>query len=137
MQQPSRILIVDDEPVIADTLSVIFRGAGYETLAAYNGVLGLLAAQSFSPNLVLTDVVMPEMDGVSMAMEICSKMPEVRVLLFSGQAGTVNLLQKAEGVGLHFELLHKPVHPKEIIRKVRQLLAGEDGSCQNSASSIQ
>lgn len=124
---PARLLIVDDEPTIADTLSVIFRAAGYETFTAYNGQLGLTAARRLSPNLVLTDVVMPELDGVSMAMEICNLLPDVRVLLFSGQAETRDLLRCAERKGFHFELLQKPVHPDEIIRKVAQTLAGRGG----------
>jgi CheY-like chemotaxis protein len=119
-----KILIVDDEPTIADTLSEIFRIAGYETFTAYNGLLGLDAARTLIPNIVLSDVVMPEMDGVSMAMEICKSLPEVRVLLFSGQAETTNLLRKAERNGFHFDLLQKPVPPAEIIRKVGLALAG-------------
>jgi DNA-binding NtrC family response regulator len=123
MQPPARILIVDDERVIADTLSVIFREAGYETFTAYNGVLGLNAARELLPNLVLTDVVMPELDGVSMAMEICSQLPQVRVLLFSGQAGTSDLLKSAKSKGFDFEMLQKPTHPAVIMQKVASALA--------------
>ena len=119
----ARILIVDDEPVIADTLSAIFRRAGFESYTAYDGLLGLDAARALAPNLVLSDVVMPGLDGVSMAMEICTTLPEVRVLLFSGQAGTVELLETAERRGFHFEIMPKPIHPDEIIRKVSSALA--------------
>jgi CheY-like chemotaxis protein len=126
---PARILIVDDEPVIADTLSMIFRGAGYETFTAYNGVLGLNAARKLLPNLVLSDVMMPELDGVTMAIEICHLLPQVHVLLFSGQAGTLDLLQNAKGRGFNFELLQKPIHPDEIMRKVALVLAEPGGSC--------
>jgi DNA-binding response OmpR family regulator len=120
---PARILIVDDERTIADTLSVIFRCAGYEAFTAYNGQLGLDAALRLMPNLVLSDVVMPVLDGITMAMEIRSSLPDVPVLLFSGQANTAELLQDAEQRGFHFEVLHKPMHPGEIIRKVRLALA--------------
>jgi DNA-binding NtrC family response regulator len=130
MQTRARILIVDDEPVIADTLSVIFRGAGYETFTAYNGVLGLNAARELVPNLVLTDVVMPGLDGVTMAMEICSLLPQVRVLLFSGQAGTSDLLKNAKIKGFDFEMLQKPVHPEVIMQKVASALAEPNKSCR-------
>jgi CheY-like chemotaxis protein len=123
----ARILIVDDERMIADTLSVIFRGAGYETYTAYNGQLGLDAARNLAPKLVLSDVVMPELDGVSMAMQIRKSQPEVRVLLFSGQAGTSDLLRSAEEKGFHFELLEKPIHPDEIMRRVAQALNEKTG----------
>ena len=118
----ARILIVDDERMIADTLSAILRGAGYETYTAYNGRLGLDAARDLAPELVLSDVVMPELDGVLMAMQIRSTLPKVRVLLFSGQAGTSELLRSAEEKGYRFELLEKPVHPEEIMRKVAEAL---------------
>jgi CheY-like chemotaxis protein len=114
----ARILIVDDEHVIADTLSAIMRGAGYETFTAYNGQLGLEAVRDLAPRLVLSDVVMPELDGVSMAMQIRRSQPEVQVLLFSGQAATSDLLRSATEEGFHFELLQKPIHPDEIMRRV-------------------
>jgi DNA-binding response OmpR family regulator len=120
----ARILIVDDERMIADTLSAIFRNAGYETYTAYNGQLGLDAARTLLPELVLSDVAMPEMDGVSMAMEIRRSQPEVRVLLFSAQSGTSDLLRSARENGFDFELLEKPMHPEEIMRKVAQELKG-------------
>ena len=59
----ARILIVDDEQMIADTLSVIFRRLGYEAFTAYNGLLGLDAARDLKPNLVLSDVVCPSWTG--------------------------------------------------------------------------
>src|ERR1039458_8222003 len=98
----ARILIVDDERTIADTLATIFRAAGYETSTAYNGLLGLERARELEPDLVLSDVVMPGMDGVSMAMEIRRTLPGVAVLLFSGQACTLDLLYQAEAKGFRF-----------------------------------
>ncbi len=127
---PARILIVDDERMIADTLSVIFRSVGYEAFTAYNGLLGLDAARKLAPNLVLSDVVMPELDGVTMAIEIRNSLPGVIVLLFSGQAGTSDLLRSAEEKGFHFEMLQKPIHPDEILRKVASTLAGSQGLYQ-------
>jgi DNA-binding response OmpR family regulator len=126
---PAKILIVDDEPTIADTLSVIFRGAGYEAITAYNGLLGLDAARTLGPNLVLSDVVMPGLDGVTMAMEIRASLPGVPVLLFSGQASTSDLLRDAEEKGFHFEIMQKPVPPAEMIKKVAAVLAGAGWPC--------
>jgi DNA-binding NtrC family response regulator len=127
---PARILIVDDERTIADTLSVIFRGAGYETFTAYNGLIGLDAARTLQPNLVLSDVVMPGLDGVTMAIAILNALPAVQVLLFSGQADTVEFLRDAEERGFHFEILQKPMHPEELLRIVAMALLG----LQNSTS---
>ncbi len=118
----TKILIVDDERTIADTLAMIFRSVGYEAFTAYNGLLGLEAARELQPKLVLSDVMMPVLDGVSMAMEIRRTLPEITVLLFSGQASTLDLLQQAEQSGMHFEILTKPIPPQEIIRKVASAL---------------
>lgn len=118
-----RILIVDDERLIADTLALIFHRAGFEVKAVYDGLLGLEAARSFEPCLVLSDVVMPGLDGVSMAMTIQTENPDVVILLFSGQAATSELLGAAERRGFHYELLEKPVPPDEIVRRAEQALA--------------
>ena len=66
---------------------------------------------------------MPGLDGVSMAMAIRGMLPEVPVLLFSGQASTVDLLHGAEEKGFHFELLQKPISPDVMIRKVAAMLS--------------
>jgi CheY-like chemotaxis protein len=128
---PMRILVVDDERTIADTLSLILRGVGYEAFTAYDGLLGLSAARELLPNLVLSDVVMPGLDGVEMAIKIRNSLPQVQVLLFSGQAGTVELLRLAEERGFHFEIMEKPVHPAEILRKVASTLASANQSSGN------
>lgn len=120
----ARILIVDDERIIADTLSIIFREAGYEAFTAYNGLIGLDAARTLEPNLVLSDVFMPGLDGVTMAIQILQAQPKVQVLLFSGQADTEDFLHDAEEQGFHFEILQKPIHPDEILRRVACALPG-------------
>jgi len=72
---------------------------------------------------VLTDVVMPELDGVSMAIEIRKSFPEIAVLLFSGQASHMDLLRRAEESGLHFDLMTKPTSPREILDRVASAIA--------------
>ena len=114
-----RVLIVDDEQVIANTLAAIFRNQGYEAIAAYDGTSGLSQCESFLPDLVITDVVMPGMDGIAMAIEIKKRHPDCQILLFSGQAATASLLEEARRSGYDFELLSKPVHPSDLLEKVR------------------
>jgi CheY-like chemotaxis protein len=130
----AKILIVDDEQTIADTLAMIFRSVGYEAYTAYNGLRGLEAARELKPHLVLSDVVMPVLDGVTMAMEIRRTLPEIAVLLFSGQAGTKDLLMHAEQKGMHFEILAKPIPPQEIILKVASALSISRESNRDAAS---
>jgi DNA-binding response OmpR family regulator len=118
----TKILIVDDERTIADTMAAIFRSVGYEAFTAYDGLLGLEAARQLEPDVILTDVVMPGMDGVSMAIEIRRTLPGIAVLLFSGQASTVDMLRRAEEAGFHFELMAKPAPPREVIQRVAATL---------------
>ena len=92
---PKRIFVVDDEKCIADTLAVILRKSGYEASAFYNAQSALEQIESCCPDLVITDVVMPGMNGADMAVVIRERHPACKVLLFSGQASTVNILEMA------------------------------------------
>src|SRR5277367_3188811 len=75
------ILIVDDEAVIADTLAVILKQAGFTTMVAYNGQTALDIAKTVPPDLLLTDVVMPGMSGVDLAIGVRHDVPGCRILL--------------------------------------------------------
>ncbi|HEV2115442.1 MAG TPA: response regulator [Terriglobales bacterium] len=121
-----RILIVDDERRIADTSALILQAEGYETAAAYDGVSGLARCCEFHPHLVLTDVVMPGMSGIEMAIAIRREFPRCAILLISGQAATADMLESAQRQGHSFELLAKPVHPTTILRRVAEILQGRD-----------
>jgi CheY-like chemotaxis protein len=113
-----RVLVVDDERCIADTLTTILRKAGYEVAAAYDGLTALSHCEFFCPDLVITDVVMPGMSGIDMAILIRQRYPVCKVLLFSGQAATADLLEEARQSGHDFELLEKPIHPTELLAKL-------------------
>jgi CheY-like chemotaxis protein len=117
------ILIVDDEKVIADTLSIILTHAGYVTMTAYDGVTALRMANAITPDLLLTDVVMPALTGVELAIMLTQSIPNLKVLLFSGQASTVDLLDKARHGGHHFTALTKPVHPTDMLKRISECLA--------------
>ena len=117
------ILIVDDEKVIADTLSIILTHAGFITMIAYDGQSALQMANATTPNLLLTDVVMPGLSGVELAIMLTQSIPDLKVLLFSGQASTVDLLDKARHSGHHFTALTKPVHPTDMLKRISECLA--------------
>jgi DNA-binding response OmpR family regulator len=116
------VLIVDDERIIADTLSAIFRADGYQVLSAYNGKDGLALAESAHPDLVITDVAMPGLNGVDLAIMVRNLLPQCKILLFSGQASTVDLLSQARSLGYDFETMTKPVHPRDMLSRVARYL---------------
>ena len=118
----SVVLVVDDERVIADTLSLILSKSGYNVLTAYDGKTALEIARSVPPALLITDVVMPGMTGIELAIMLVEVIPDCKVLLFSGQAATVDLLAAARDIGHEFAILTKPVHPTDMLRRVKERL---------------
>jgi CheY-like chemotaxis protein len=122
----SFILVVDDEKRIADTLALILESKGYVSEAAYDGATALEICRARTPNLMISDVVMPGMSGIELSIAIRRDFPSCQVLLFSGQAATAEMLEDASTHGHHFELLAKPVHPVDLLERVKQLLGAAE-----------
>ena len=122
-QEPLRplVMVVDDERVIADTLSVILRKNGFDVVTAYSGEQAMTLALETVPDLLLSDVMMgPGIDGTELAIEIVRAYPACKVLLFSGHAATRELLGKARAVGHNFTLLAKPLHPSDLLARLSE-----------------
>ena len=117
------VLVVDDEKVIADTLSIILSKSGFSTMTAYDGVAALQLAKDLKPDLVISDVMMPGMTGIELAIAITQTVPRCKILLFSGQAATVDLLEEARNAGYNFTTLTKPVHPTDMLQRISECLA--------------
>ena len=114
-----RVLVVDDERVIADTLAIILNQNGFAASAVYTGNSAVDTARDTRPDLVISDVIMPDMNGIEAAIQIRQILPGCKILLFSGQAATADLLEKARAQGHEFEILAKPVHPQDLLAKLR------------------
>lgn len=123
-QRKPRILVVDDEGLIADSIAEILNGNGYEATPAYGGQAAIELAEQTCPDLLLTDVLMPTLNGIETALKVSQNCSRTRILLFSGQARTSDLLNKAKGEGLEFDLLPKPIHPQQLLRKLASVLQG-------------
>ncbi len=115
------IMVVDDEPLVADTLAMILTHAGYHVVRAYDARTALEMASVRAPDLLISDVAMPEMNGVELALGIISMAPECKVVLFSGHARSVDLIQ-AYDAGHDFPLMAKPMHPSEMLGQVAKSL---------------
>lgn len=120
-----KVFVVDDERVIAETLSKILARNGFVTRTFFDGREALRAAETEAPDLLLSDVIMPYMTGVELAIALRRLYPRCKVVLFSGQANTEDLLLDARRQGYEFLLLSKPVHPLELLRQL-----GENGFVQ-------
>jgi DNA-binding NtrC family response regulator len=116
------IFVVDDEIRISETLALILSRNGFTVSSFTDPLKALEKVSSRSPDVVLTDVVMPHLSGIDLAIRIKEKHPACKILLFSGQAETLDLLGAARQQGHDFSLLAKPVHPLEILQRIKDLV---------------
>ena len=110
-----KVIVIDDEPVIADTLVNILNGEGHQAIATSNGKAAIEWATRFIPEVIVSDVIMPELNGIETAKAILNKIPNCRIILFSGQGASADLLAKARAEGYAFEMLSKPIDPDVLL----------------------
>lgn len=122
-----KILVVDDEPVIADTLVNILNGEGHDALAVSDGASAVKWAELVRPDALVTDVIMPGMDGVETAKAIMKLLPNCRIILFSGQTASMDLLAKALAEGYRFEVLAKPINPEVLLARLNSMSGDSPG----------
>src|SRR6202451_1239364 len=113
-----KVLVADDERVIADTLAMILNQSGFEAQAVYSGEKAVELTESFEPDMLISDVIMADLNGIDAAIRIRALLPSIKILLFSGQAATADLLEKAHAQGYDFEILAKPVHPQDLLARL-------------------
>jgi CheY-like chemotaxis protein len=113
------VLLVDDERFLLDFVSMVLRQAGHDVLSASNGVEALMIYSSYRSNidLVLTDVLMPSMNGVELAGRLRALNPELPILLMSG------FIPDEIAVPDNLQLLQKPFQPGQLLEAIRQSLA--------------
>jgi len=116
------VMVVDDEPLVADTLAMILTHAGYRAMRAYDAKTALEMASVRAPDLLISDVAMPQMNGVELALGMVSMVPACKVVLFSGHARSADLM-RAYDAGHDFPLMAKPMHPTEMLGQVARSLA--------------
>ena len=119
-----RILVVDDECLVADTLGLIFRKHGFEAKVAYSANDALHCARSFSPHLLLCDIAMPGRNGLDLMTDFSRELPECRVLVLTGYYSNLprirehsGLLRRPAGV------FTKPCNPSDLLREAGRMLA--------------
>ena len=118
-----KVLVIDDERVIALTLARIFSDQGYDARPAYSAEEALDVVGFWVPDLAVVDVKLPGMNGIDFAIHLIANCSGCRVLLFSGQPESGELLENAKKKGHHLELIAKPVHPDSMLERARELLA--------------
>jgi CheY-like chemotaxis protein len=115
------VLVVDDEEVVADSLVQILNMFGFDASSRYSGPQAIDRANTAAFDVLITDVVMSEMTGIDAAIEIRKLLPGCKVLLVSGNNRTADMLKDAHERGHDFDILAKPVHPSEIIDRLKAM----------------
>jgi CheY-like chemotaxis protein len=120
-----RVLIVDDENVVADSLALVFSTQGYDTRVAYSAEQAADIISQWEPRLIILDVMLPGMNGIDFSIQLKTLCPNCRVLLFSGDQNTANLLQAAQVKGHEFTILPKPVDPRIFLDEAARLASAD------------
>jgi DNA-binding response OmpR family regulator len=117
-----RVFIVDDEWMIAESLAAILSRHGFQALPFHNPGQALVRAMLEPPDILLADVMMPCMSGTEMAVALRDAGHSTRILLFSGQDGAHERLREIRKRGYRFEFLQKPIHPMQLLLRLRNPL---------------
>jgi DNA-binding NtrC family response regulator len=114
------VMVVDDEPTVRETIIEILQDEGFDALGMSSAAHALLWIERIQPDIVLSDIVMPGMNGIEMAIQLMSTWPNCRVILFTGHPAAPDLLKKAVEQGHNFEVFSKPINPDQLIPRLRE-----------------
>jgi len=125
MELPTqRVLIVDDDTMVADTLTLIFRKSGWDVRVCYSAKDGLICAREFQPNLLLCDLIMPGRDGLSLVEDVTRELPACRILVLTGFYANLNAVERHSlELPRPLGILMKPCRPAELLREANAMLA--------------
>ncbi len=125
-----RLLIIDDDALVRQSIATYLQDSGYEVLEAASGASGLVIIQEQSPELIITDLRMPDMDGLQVLQQLHDQMPDLPVIVISG-AGVMNDVVTALRLGAR-DYLIKPILDMEmLVHSVRKVLESKDLLLQN------
>jgi DNA-binding NtrC family response regulator len=112
------VFVVDDEVVIAQSLAMILERNGFSARFFTNPLEALARIQIDRPDILISDVVMPQLSGIDLAIRVKTFRSDCKILLCSGQASTRDLLRDPSMQAHRFTVLHKPIHPRDLLREI-------------------
>ena len=119
-----RILVVDDERLIADTLSIILTKHGFDSRATYSAEDALTCARVFHPDLLLCDITMPGRNGLQLMEDISQELPECRMIVLTGYYSNLGRVRdQTSRFRRPARILTKPCQPAELLREAGAMLA--------------
>ncbi len=124
-----RIFVLDDQRLLADTLANILSLNGYDAVPLYTAGAALELAEKTPPDLLITDIMLSpdSINGMDLAMYFQREYRNCEIVLISGHAASIEMHGRARRRGHDFPLLHKPVHPEEVLKIVDDRLAKRHG----------
>lgn len=120
-----KVLVVDDEHFIASTLARILDQSGFCAVPIYCAWAAIQIAEGLQPDILITDISMPGLDGFEVASRVCARVPGCRVFFLSAQH-PLERVREFQSKGHRFEFLHKPIHPSELLDRLRSGSQGAD-----------
>ncbi len=130
-----KVLLIDDDPALLWLMGQAFQAAGYKTLSAENGRQGLRLLDAYKPDLVVTDIVMPEMEGIGAIMQIRRKAfpPKIIAISGAGPGGRRNYLSWAKHLGAD-AVLAKPFRMSQIVALSDRLIENNSNHLEEQGS---
>ncbi|HEB57817.1 MAG TPA: response regulator [Gammaproteobacteria bacterium] len=120
---PKRVLVIDDEPLIRDVVCKFLRRSGYDTDTAANGMEGIDRFREVPADLVITDLTMPEMDGMQTVKELLAEFPQAKVITMSGGGDRFpeHCLRESVELGAAGSL-KKPIRGRDLVIEVQRII---------------
>ncbi|MGH7123629.1 MAG: response regulator [Stellaceae bacterium] len=128
------VLVIDDEPVIRQSLELLLETYGFQVALARDGAQGLAAFRRIEPDLVLTDIVMPNQDGIETILTMRRERPSARIIAMSGRGsvGNAEYIDIAARLGAD-AAIPKPFDPAKLIAAVQALMSAPTLSAARAA----
>ena len=127
MEKIPKILLVDDDPDLVETVKMMLEDKRFDVITAYDGIEGLKRVKEESPDLIILDVMMPNKDGYAVCHELKGdpRYNEIPILLLTAVASNVPTTKYTQRMGMEIEAddyIDKPVEPSELVHRAEILL---------------
>ena len=121
----TKVLVIDDDAIVCASIVHILEDDGYEVLSAQDGLRGMAMFRSEQPDLVITDIIMPEQEGIQTITEMRKARPDAKIIAISGSGsiGNIDFLRIAQHLGAS-DAIAKPFDPEDLLKRVKRCLNG-------------
>jgi CheY-like chemotaxis protein len=129
-----KILVIDDDHLVRYTLSKILSSYGYEVVTASDGKRGMTVLRDEHPDVVITDIIMPEQEGIDTIIQIRRERPGIKIVAISGggRIRNIDFLEMAQSLGAD-EVIAKPFEADELLNRLLRLGFPPPGDAESQA----